>query len=235
MSGYLDTYVVNSYLKTSPFFKCWGGSAPAPEQGITGNIDTYVYVIDNRYHRRQPRSRNKYESTYRQHEIEKITMEDEKSIMLDSSAAEEENENAAAVAAAVTSNSSTCDCPNQCKPFHFLPIQQGIMITLQRHQQQRHHHHHHHPAAAAMSTSTEFLVTMDGAVPGNTTNGDATINENSTLRPTKATTTSATCRLEIHPQKDANLIQFHPNIYIPEVLLEYPDHLIKYGGGGKSV
>ena len=166
-------------------------------------------------------------------------MEDEKSIILDSSAIEEDNENAAAVVAvtaAVTSNSSTCDCPNRCKPFHFLPIQQGIMITLQRQQQQRHHHHHHHhSSAAAMSNSTESLVTMDDAVPGNTTNGDATINENSSLRPTQRTTTSSSCRLEIHPQKDANLIQFHPNIYIPEVMLEYPDHLIKYGGGGKIV
>ena len=160
-------------------------------------------------------------------------MEGEKSILL-SSATEEKNENAAVAAAATTRSSSTCECPNGCKPFLFLPTQQGIMITLQRQQQQRHHrHHHYHSAAAAMSNSTESLVTMDGDVPGNTTN--ATINANSTLLPTQATTTSSTCRLEIHPQKDANLIQFHPNIYIPEVLLEYPDHLIKYGGGGKSV
>jgi GMP synthase-like glutamine amidotransferase len=81
-------------------------------------------------------------------------------------------------------------------------------------------------------------------------NYDATITNNAILRssstsdhhpPTSTTTTASTTttgttcpRLEIHSQKDANLVQFHPNIYIPEMLLEYPDHLIKYGGGGKK-
>lgn len=39
--------------------------------------------------------------------------------------------------------------------------------------------------------------------------------------------------LNLHPEMDANLPQFHPNIYIPSVLLDYPEHLIKYGGGGE--
>lgn len=41
-----------------------------------------------------------------------------------------------------------------------------------------------------------------------------------------------TC-LKLHPQMDANLSQFHPNIYIPAALLDYPEYLIKYSGGGE--
>ena len=44
-------------------------------------------------------------------------------------------------------------------------------------------------------------------------------------------TTKCTC-LKLHPEIDANLAQFHPNIYIPRSLLDYPDRLVKYGGGG---
>jgi len=44
-------------------------------------------------------------------------------------------------------------------------------------------------------------------------------------------TTECTC-LKLHPEVDANLAQFHPNIYIPRSLLDYPDRLVKYGGGG---
>ena len=43
-----------------------------------------------------------------------------------------------------------------------------------------------------------------------------------------------TC-LQLHPQEDANLPQFHPNIYIPAALLDYPEELTKYGGGGKNM
>ena len=48
---------------------------------------------------------------------------------------------------------------------------------------------------------------------------------------TTTTTTKCTC-LKLHPEVDANLAQFHPNIYIPSSLLDYPDRLVKYGGGG---
>ena len=122
------------------------------------------------------------------------------------------------------------------------------MITLQRPQ-----HNHHHPYR---STTTGTLpcrnysahdVKMYHDTAGNGTMNNriaSSNNTNATLRPsesssnhhpTTSNTTAATAwRLEIHPQKDANLIQFHPNIYIPEVLLEYPDHLIKFGGGGEK-
>ena len=54
-------------------------------------------------------------------------------------------------------------------------------------------------------------------------------NTNTTTNATS--TTKCTC-LKLHPEVDANLAQFHPNIYIPRSLLDYPDRLVKYGGGG---
>lgn len=45
---------------------------------------------------------------------------------------------------------------------------------------------------------------------------------------------SCTC-LKIQPQMDSNLAGVHPNIYIPSVLLDYPEHIVKYGGGGSGV
>ena len=56
-------------------------------------------------------------------------------------------------------------------------------------------------------------------IPDNTTTSNTT------------STTQCTC-LKLHPEVDANLAQFHPNIYIPSSLLNYPDKLVKYGGGG---
>jgi hypothetical protein len=43
-----------------------------------------------------------------------------------------------------------------------------------------------------------------------------------------------TC-LKIQSQMDCNLADVHPNIYIPSSLLNYPDHIVKYGGGGSGV
>lgn len=43
-----------------------------------------------------------------------------------------------------------------------------------------------------------------------------------------------TC-LKIQPQIDGNLADVHPNIYIPASLLDYPEHIVKYGGGGSGV
>ncbi len=173
---------------------------------------------------------------------------------------EEENENAAAAAAPAAADEASyesgncpkpivaCDCPNRCQPFQFLPMHQGIMITLHRQQQQQQQQQHHH--RVDMDNAAGNTTVNRSHAASNEINDDATIPNNALLRSsstsdhhppttttttTTSTTTSATCpRLEIYPQKDANLIQFHPNIYIPEVLLEYPDHLIKYGGGGKK-
>jgi hypothetical protein len=174
---------------------------------------------------------------------------------------EEENENAAAAAAPAAAEEASyessncpkpivaCDCPNRCQPFQFLPMHQGIMITLHRQQQQQQQQHHHR---VDMDNAAGNTTVNRSHAASNEINDDATIPNNALLRSsstsdhhppttttttttTTSTTTSTTCpRLEIYPQKDANLIQFHPNIYIPEVLLEYPDHLIKYGGGGKK-
>ena len=41
--------------------------------------------------------------------------------------------------------------------------------------------------------------------------------------------------LTLHPQIDANLPRFHPNIYIPQAMLQDDKSLIKYGGGGSGV
>lgn len=45
---------------------------------------------------------------------------------------------------------------------------------------------------------------------------------------------SCTC-LKIQPQSDCNLAEVHPNIYIPSGLLDYPERIVKYGGGGSGV
>jgi hypothetical protein len=45
---------------------------------------------------------------------------------------------------------------------------------------------------------------------------------------------TCTC-LKIQPQIDSNLSDVHPNIYIPSSLLDYPDYIVKYGGGGSGV
>jgi len=41
--------------------------------------------------------------------------------------------------------------------------------------------------------------------------------------------------LTLHPQIDANLPRFHPNIYIPQGMLNDAKSLVKYGGGGSGV
>jgi hypothetical protein len=53
-------------------------------------------------------------------------------------------------------------------------------------------------------------------------------------RPQDEGAKSCTC-LKIEPQSDSNLKDIHPNIYIPSSLLDYPDHIVKYGGGGSGV
>ena len=45
---------------------------------------------------------------------------------------------------------------------------------------------------------------------------------------------SCTC-LKIQPQSDCNLADVHPNIYIPSGLLDYPERIVRYGGGGSGV
>ena len=45
----------------------------------------------------------------------------------------------------------------------------------------------------------------------------------------------ARVRLDLHPQEDASLSKFHPNIYVPRAMLERPELLVKYGGGGEEL
>lgn len=107
--------------------------------------------------------------------------------------------------AAANEASSCCGCHNQCRAFESLPIEQGLMIMLH--------------------------VPPDGA-------GTCGVPENSASGPSQSSSGSKSllsgeCSLKLYPQTDANLPEFHPNIYIPSPLLDHPDHLIKYGGGGE--
>ena len=114
-----------------------------------------------------------------------------------------------------------------CQGFKNLPHDHGLMITLL---------HDGIPPLLHTTTTNESggaASLTDGSNNNCSTgaSGDIGIanNNNSTT-----TTSSSTCTcLKLHPQIDANLSQFHPNIYIPSVLLDYPDQLVKYGGGGK--
>jgi hypothetical protein len=70
-----------------------------------------------------------------------------------------------------------------------------------------------------------IMITMHDLNANNrpqSTNGNGKIND------------GCTC-LKIQPQVDGNLASVHPNIYIPSSLLDYPDQIVKYGGGGSGV
>ena len=106
----------------------------------------------------------------------------------------------------------SCSCPNPCVGFENLPSDHGLMITLNI------------PHNNDIDVNDNVSSTADGNYKNDdniTTNSNATGNVK-----------ECTC-LKLHPQLDANLSQFHPNIYIPESLLDYPDRLVKYGGGGE--
>ena len=105
-----------------------------------------------------------------------------------------------------------CECPNKCQQFEDLPSDKGLMITL------------HIPEESSESSSVPIIVGEESAPDY--------LDANRNSKNGGSSSTSCTC-LKLHPQLDANLPQFHPNIYIPSSLLDYPDHLIKYGGGGE--
>ena len=102
---------------------------------------------------------------------------------------------------------ASCGCPHKCQRFELLPLDQGIMITL------------HLPSSSSSSSSTSNT--------GDSNNDVQKAIDESPKHP-------CTC-LKLHPQQDANLSQFHPNIYIPASLLDYPEHLVKHGGGGEKI
>jgi len=114
---------------------------------------------------------------------------------------------------------STCGCPNQCKKIEHLPIDQGIMIML-------------HVPPSDDDGSRHAADTKSDDPNSSSVDSSA---ESAPNRPSLGASWNNGNSLKLHPQSDANLPQFHPNIYIPSPLLEYPDHLVKYGGGGSGV
>ena len=118
----------------------------------------------------------------------------------------------------VTMSTKTCDCPKRCKAFQLLPLNEGIMITL------RHHHQYQKNQQQGQRQQQQHDI------PSNYVEDAADAQKSSSL----SFALSGTTQLEIIPQTDANLSMFHPNIYIPAVMLDYPDELIKYGGGGEK-
>jgi len=116
------------------------------------------------------------------------------------------------VASSSAAAETSCGHSNQCHKIDLLPINHGLMITLDNGIP--------FPTSSATNTNAMRNHDMGNAVTPNT----------------NATTSNShgTC-LKLHPQEDANLPQFHPNIYIPNSLLDYPDQLVKYGGGGSGV
>ena len=103
--------------------------------------------------------------------------------------------------------STNCGCPDQCRAFEHLPIDKGLMIML------------HVPSEGDVEDTDQ--ADRGASCEDNRVNGAAT-----------AKMDECTC-LKLCPQEDANLSQFHPNIYIPSVLMNYPEELVRYGGGGE--
>ena len=104
-----------------------------------------------------------------------------------------------------------------CQGFKNLPHDHGLMITLL---------HAGIPPLLHNTTTNESGGAASLTDDSNNNGGGGIANKNN------SSSSTCTC-LKLHPQIDANLSQFHPNIYIPSVLLDYPDQLVKYGGGGK--
>mmetsp|Transcript_17843 Transcript_17843/g.35772 ORF Transcript_17843/g.35772 Transcript_17843/m.35772 type:complete len:954 (+) Transcript_17843:184-3045(+) len=105
-----------------------------------------------------------------------------------------------------------CSCSNECDLIEKVPLDHGIMIML------------HDPSTFCMdiSKSRKELQIHEKNHPNQENH-----HQKSTFHP-------CSC-LKIKLQKDANIPQFHPNIYVPKSLLEDPSKLVKYGGGGSGV
>jgi len=105
-----------------------------------------------------------------------------------------------------------CSCSNECDLIEKVPLDHGIMIML------------HDPSTFCMdiSKSRKELQIHEKNHPNQENH-----HQKSTFHP-------CSC-LKIKLQKDANIPQFHPNIYVPKSLLEDPAKLVKYGGGGSGV
>lgn len=113
-----------------------------------------------------------------------------------------------------------------CQGFKNLPHDHGLMITLL---------HDGIPPLLHNTTTNESGGAASLTDDSNSSSGagGGIANKNNSTTSSKLSSSSPCTCLKLHPQIDANLSQFHPNIYIPSVLLDYPDQLVKYGGGGK--
>eukprot|EP00584_Thalassiosira_punctigera_P027168 CAMPEP_0172580340 /NCGR_PEP_ID=MMETSP1067-20121228/139706_1 /TAXON_ID=265564 ORGANISM="Thalassiosira punctigera, Strain Tpunct2005C2" /NCGR_SAMPLE_ID=MMETSP1067 /ASSEMBLY_ACC=CAM_ASM_000444 /LENGTH=890 /DNA_ID=CAMNT_0013373079 /DNA_START=75 /DNA_END=2747 /DNA_ORIENTATION=+ len=117
---------------------------------------------------------------------------------------------------ATAATAATCNCPNRCEEFELLPIDRGLMITL-----------------------GDVIKDIPSPSSSIEDNGGRDVLHHPTSHAKegeKKSSASNDCAcLELHPQEDANLPQFHPNLYIPSPLLDRPERLVKYGGGGSGV
>jgi len=103
--------------------------------------------------------------------------------------------------------------------LQYLPLNQGLAIYL------------HDPQTAPSDDSDGcFPRISSSALDSLAASSDAS-SQTSTNRELLPESTS----LKLQPQEDANLSRFHPNIYVPKVLLDSPEHLVKHGGGGSGV
>ena len=125
------------------------------------------------------------------------------------------------MASSTKSTNDTPSSPHQCncQGFVNLPSDHGLMITLL------------HDIPQPLHTTNESGGAASLADVSNSNSGAGSID---IANKNNSSSSPCTC-LKLHPQIDANLSQFHPNIYIPSVLLDYPDQLVKYGGGGKTI
>ena len=126
---------------------------------------------------------------------------------------------------ATSTKSTNNDTPSPpqcyCQGFVNLPSDHGLMITLL-----------HDGIPPLLHTTNESGGAASLADNCNSNGGTGASGGAGIANKNHSSSSTCTC-LKLHPQIDANLSQFHPNIYIPSVLLDYPDQLVKYGGGGK--
>ena len=140
-----------------------------------------------------------------------------------------------------------CSCPNQCQLFEKIPLDHGIMIMLHDpssfHQADSDNKNNNNNKNDALlfddnesspkkQQASKLLPSMEEYEQQREQQQQQ--QKKSQQQIMQKQSCCCTC-LKIQSQPDANLPQFHPNIYIPSPLLEDPSKLIKYGGGGSGV
>ena len=102
--------------------------------------------------------------------------------------------------------------------LQYLPLNQGLAIYL------------HDPRTAPSDESDGCFPRISSSALDSLASSDA-----SSQNSTSGEFLPESASLKLQPQEDANLSRFHPNIYVPKVLLDTPEHLVKHGGGGSGV